>query len=131
MHIKKVEYDAAYCVTCQMGNCIAIRPQLKKLDKEFRVEWEDTGKGMSCNATELFLDAKTASDGNPFPDTIPKKITIKREISAGIEEEITLEFLTLQIFKEKLLSSVIGKKNINFKNDEDIQKYYLETNFYT
>ena len=94
-------------------NPIAIRPRI--IGKE--IIWEDTARGMALPFTEIEI--------LPNPSTKePKKI----EIITPDSDKVVFLLLTVNLFNQKARQRVAG--NLQFKSDQDLQNYYLRTNFY-
>lgn len=114
--------QAVYYVESQNPgfNPIAIRPKIK----EDQVEWEDTGHGRAVSYSKLFFDDKAVVPFLEAPVIAPQRIKVVSKEGKTIE----LTKLTLDIFKSKVPAA--KKENLNFKTDDDVQKYYLTTDFY-
>lgn len=114
--------QAVYYVESQNPgfNPLAIRLQIK----EDQVEWEDTGHGRAVSYSKLFFDDKAVVPSLETPTIAPNRIKVISRDGKTIE----LTKLTLDIFKNKVHAA--KKEKLNFKTDEDVQKYYLTTDFY-
>lgn len=106
-------------------NPIAIRV---KIHPPHFIVWEDT------NHERGFQFSKILFDGHPPLSTLPKEIQgdeIPQTIEATSEtgELYKLVKLTVKIFNQKLKNRVAGGKSLDFKEDSELQEYYLTTNF--
>lgn len=96
-------------------NPLAIRP---RMDGD-HVSWEDTSRGTSVEVKQVVVE-------NDQKLTVPPervKLILKNE------EEITLVFLTNQLFNQTVCKKVAGGGLLKFPSDEAVQKYFLDTNF--
>ena len=98
---------------------IAIRPKFREQD----VEWDDTSTGMS-----MCLDPTShhwEQLKSQAPNSRLEKIAL---VYNKQKKQITLRYLTLELYNEKLKSNVASSPS--FSSTEELQKYYLSTDFY-
>jgi hypothetical protein len=100
-------------------NPIAIRPGVSPPDY---ISWEDTSNGRILHASKILLDGQELVNK---PSALPNRI----EIISSSGETYKLIKLTKQIFENKLKTSVAGGDKLHFQNDQEIQEYFLKTNF--
>ncbi len=113
--MNEITYDGVYYVD-RGGkdvpiNPIAIRPHVAQP----LVWWDDTGHGRSFRVKEIKVGALQAGR--------PQTLTITTQ--AGLT--LQLHLLTRALFDDKVRATVIG--NPQFASDEELQRYYLDTNF--
>jgi len=114
--------NGVYYVDSPDMNHIAIRPEILKS----AISWEDTSHGKVLNCTQLLIDGKNIDLSTPIVlNKIPDTIEIITE-----KGTCKLQKLTAKIFNEKLKNSVPLGKNKIFKDDNSIQQFYLDGNFY-
>lgn len=93
-----------------------------------RVEWQDTNTGRSIKYKKILLDKKDITNDlketiqpgkneTPIPDTI--------EIESENNESFTFKKLTLEYFNKFLKNKVASGETLNFKNDNELQNYYI------
>lgn len=111
-----VTYEAVYYVNSPdvslEVNPIGIRPHIGK-DK---VWWDDTNPTRGRSFRVKKVDIKGA-------DNPPKKI----ELITDEGKKVTLLYLTLEVYNQNVRDKVVG--NINFNTNEEVQKFYLTTDF--
>lgn len=93
-------------------NLIAIRPIIG----DHLIEWGDTSWGTRLQFKRIDID----KDKN---DQYPKEIRIITKDG----QEITLTLLNLENYNAHVREWVVGQ--ISFNSDEELQQYYLKTNF--
>lgn len=101
-------------------NPIAIRP--KFFFETQRIEWEDTSRGKNVAYSSISFGDISKEDARQ--GEIPKVIEIVTE--NGL---ISLIFLTIRVFNQYVRSDVAIGDSLVFENDEEIQRYYLNTIF--
>lgn len=120
-------YDKVYYVESDNPQSsrspIAIQPQLDL----FQVIWDTntSSKETTIAIKTLEIDSKKITHFHELPNLAPR--TIKILSTSG--EIISLTLLTLQIFTEHVKTKVAGERNLNFTSDQEVQDYYLNTNF--
>lgn len=108
--------NSVYYLEDEILNPIAIRPNIE----QGMIRWDDTGRGVS-----LPLDTIQYEPANcDINTTAPKVITL---VTRG--QTLRLEFLTKEIFDAKLKNRVAAGRQLNFKNDSEVQNFYLSANF--
>lgn len=113
-----VTYNQVYYVESpNVRNPVAIRPHIK----DDIIEWEDTGRGDYAAINKI----RFTPSPKEHPETIPEKI----EVITPQGEPITLHRLTLQLYNDEVRDYVAGKPK--FSTEDELQKYYLTTNFQT
>lgn len=119
MAAANITYEHVYYVEAnQYTNPIAIRPKIRNK----RIEWEDTSTwGTSFRIVSIRTVPPESLD--PSHPTPPQSIEITTEEGFVI----VLKELTVPIYNEKLKEWVAGSPE--FKNDEELQHYYLTTDF--
>ncbi|NGX59824.1 MAG: hypothetical protein KR126chlam3_00981 [Chlamydiae bacterium] len=98
---------------------IAIRPKFREQD----VEWDDTSTGISMRLDPTSHHWEQLK--SQAPNSHLEKIAF---VYSKQKKQITLRYLTLELYNEKLKSKVAGKPS--FSSTEELQKYYLSTDFY-
>lgn len=119
--------DGVYYVESQNKdtNPLAMRIGLSEPDY---IYWEDTGNGRSFHAKQIFLDGQEVTDAKSVDkEKMPRTI----EFTTPDDETFKLVKLTKDIFDEKLRPLVAKGDKLDFKSDEEVQKYFAETDFYT
>lgn len=96
---------------------LAIRPSF--LQKQ--ATWDDTASGMIVHLDASSPHWKEVSEKKP--NALLEKIDLIFR-----KHQVTLRFLTLELYNEKLKSKVAGHPA--FSSTEELQKYYLNTDFY-
>lgn len=123
---KKIQFQGVYYLETQNPgmNPIAIRPEMTPSDY---VAWEDTGHGRILRFDKIFFDGidLDSLDSKKIADT-PK--VIKFISKQG--DNFSLVLLTLKIFNDLLKEHVACGGSLNFKDDRELQDYYLKTDFY-
>ena len=104
-----------------MMNPIAIRPELTPPNY---IAWEDTSNGRILSFANILIN------GQEFQTEI-KDIPTHITIIDLNGETYSLVKLTLAIFNDRLRKTVAGSEELNFQSDQEIQEYYLHTNFHT
>lgn len=113
---KEKVYPYVYMVeSSRPRNLVAISPRIRNE----RLEWEDTGRGTSVSIKEILFSMKLTKENLEIPQQI--------EVLTEEGEEITLTYLTIELYDEKVKDFVAGQPD--FINTEDLQVYYLTTNF--
>jgi hypothetical protein len=107
---------AVYYVDSERGNPVAISPTISKE----AILWGDTSRGLRFLFTEINLSPKDIVAEKP-PEII--------EFTLSNGHKIRLLYLTRKIFDEKVKNRVAGGNLMKFSSDDELQKYYLETNF--
>lgn len=92
-------------------NPVGIRPYIEK----DLIEWENTSSGSYVRFSKISITPQESK----LPDEI-KVITVDGE-------KITFRKLTLELYNQRVKEFVAGSPD--FASDEDLQNYYLETNF--
>jgi len=87
---------------------VAIRPTFQ----EKIARWEDTSGNRTVRLSQPMKELPA----------LPSRIELVFE-----KQITTLEYLTLELYNEKLKSKVVGSPT--FSSTEEVQRYYLETNF--
>ncbi len=98
---------------------IAIRPKFMEHD----AEWDDTSMGVAVHLDDSsphWEQVHTTS-----PENLIDRISL---VYNRTKRAITFQYLTLDIYNEKLKSKVAGHPS--FSSTKDVQEYYLKTNFY-
>ena len=109
----------------QNMNPIAIRPEVTSPNY---MAWWDTSNGRIIRASKILLDGNEINLQNPPVNLDPPE---KIELISESGEKFELVRLTNQIFNEKLRDIVAGGKYLHFETDQELQDYYLTTDFYT
>jgi hypothetical protein len=93
-----------------LSDGIVITPEIEGR----RISWSGAsgGRGFSFEC-----DSIVKNPDQPIPKTI--KIEIDNN-------EMTLELLTLEIFNRSVKSTVYQGHQLNFKNDAEVQNYYIK-----
>ena len=120
---KKIHFNGVYYLESQnpMMNPIAIRPELTPPNY---IAWEDTSNGRILSFANILIN------GQEFQTEI-KDIPTHITIIDLNGETYSLVKLTLAIFNDRLRKTVAGSEELNFQSDQEIQEYYLHTNFHT
>ncbi len=108
-------------------NPIAIVPELTPPDY---VAWNDTSNGRILRFSKIILDGKEL-EGNLEKFVEGEKVPSIIEVVDKKGEVYKLVKLTVAIFNETLKKRVAGGDSLNFKSNEELQDYYLKTDFYT
>jgi len=117
---KPVVIDAVYFVESEKPhNVIAVRPHLS----HDSVWWEDTSRGTEVRYTKLKVDGK---DFTGVLSTTPNLLEMVLDDGSTCQ----LSKLTQKLFNEKVKYHVAGGETMIHNSDEDLQNYYLHTNFY-
>lgn len=105
-------------------NPIAIRVGLSEPDY---IYWEDTGHGRSVRADKIYLDGVEVTDASAIDqEKMPETIEF-----INLEgEKFKFVKLTAKIFNDKLKPYVARGTHLNFKTDEEVQRYYQDADFY-
>lgn len=120
-----LEIKAVYFVKLEESdpeiyNPVAIKPTFN--ENKHLAFWEDTSeKGKVIYYTEKFFDS--VSEKEIKNGQIPQKISI----IANDQKKYSLLYLTKQIYDENVKTQVYNP--LDFENDSEVQKYYLETDF--
>lgn len=114
--IPGVYYVESSNMTSHPYSLIAIRPTFEKSS----VSWEDTSRGIHFPITSSSINIENAECEQP-----PKRI----EIISDQGENLTLHLLTKKYFEAVLQDSVACGRSFDFKSDEEVQSYYLNTSF--
>ena len=101
-------------------NPIAVRPEITPPNY---VSWEDTSHGRIVHFTKILVDGHEVRENEKLPEKI--------EVIDVNGNKYVLVKLTTQIFNDKLKKNVAGGESLNFTNDEELQNYYLKTDFYS
>ena len=120
---KKIHFNGVYYLESQnpMMNPIAIRPELTPPNY---IAWEDTSNGRILSFANILIN------GQEFQTEI-KDIPTHITIIDLNGETYSLVKLTLAIFNDRLRKTVAGSEELDFQSDQEIQEYYLHTNFHT
>ncbi len=102
-------------------NPLAIRPAITPSDY---ISWEDTSNGRIIRFSKILIDGHEIQ-------TQPEKLPERIEFIAQDGQSYKLVKLTLEIFNTKLKDFVASGASLNFKNDQELQDYYLKADFYT
>lgn len=105
-------------------NPVAIRPKFGEKSMGRWIEWNDTSRGSSYfYLNKSFVDLK----GQLVSEEAVKNKVIPNQISCHLQngKDLSLILLTKSIY-DQFLKDLIG---IDFKSDEEIQEYFLITNF--
>ena len=121
----KVMFRGVYYVESENPhiNPIAIRPEVSP----HSVAWEDTSNGRVVKCSRVLLDGEPMESKIAINSSIPEKIEF-----IGVDpksERYKFVKLTNKIFDEKIRYEVAGGESLNFKTDQELQDYYLKTNF--
>lgn len=114
--MQPVTYEAVYYVHTEEKsvplNPIGIKPRIQN----GKAWWDDTtpGRGRSFRITNVEMNQA---------ETPPKKI----EITTDDGKKVTLTYLTLDVYNKNVREKVVGK--LNFNSDQEVQAYYLTTDF--
>lgn len=108
-------------------NPIAIVPEITPPDY---VAWNDTSNGRILRFKKILLDGVELK-GNLEKFVVGDKLPKIIEFVAKDGQIYKLVKLTLPLFNEKLIHRVAGGEGLKFKSDEELQEYYLKTDFYT
>lgn len=124
----RISIRGVYYLESQNANMnpIAIRIQTTPPDY---IAWEDTGHGRILRNSKVLFDGKEINANTPAEidlDHIPETI----EVTSQTGEVYQFVKLTLKLFNEKLKPYVAAGGSLNFKNDRELQEYYLTTDFY-
>jgi len=117
-----IKLGGVYYLETQNSNMnpIAVRPEITP---PHSVSWEDTSHGRTISFTKILVDGHEIRKD----DKLPEKIEI---IDANGSKYVLIK-LTTKIFNEKLKDLVGGGKSLNFKDDDELQNYFLKTDFYS
>lgn len=96
---------------------IAIRPKFQ----EKRAEWDDTSTGMTTRLADSSMHWQQLKQ-----DSTP--LLMKIDLVLYNYKHLTLQYLTLEFYNEKLKSKSVG--NLTFSSTEEVQQYYLNTDFF-
>lgn len=111
-----VSFNGVYYVESSISRePVAIRPHLKN----HFMEWGDTSRGSHVELDSI----KFTPSPREQPGSIPEKI----EILSKRGEKLTLIFLSLELYNNKVKKRVAGRPEFN--SQEELQNYYLNTNF--
>lgn len=121
--IQNVTLNGVYYLESQNPgmNPIAIRPGTTPPDY---FAWEDTGNGRILHIAKILVDGKELKA--PL-NTVPENI----EIISSTGDKYKFVKLSTKIFNEKLKNIVAGGKSLNFKDDDELQQFYLRGDFYS
>jgi hypothetical protein len=108
-------YNQVYYVESEdtLVNLIAICPEVY----DSRIQWQDTSKGKVVALRKITLDEQ-----DPYTD-LPNIIHV--ESIDG--RKYTLIKLTIDIYNDKVMEQVVGQPT--FKSTEEVQKFYLSSDF--
>ncbi len=120
--MKPIVFNTVYYVTSsdptEVVNPIAIRPACTNE----AVFWEDTGRGTYFQYQDLHLNLQ---DYQKTPQPVPPE---EFSFVAKNGHTYTLTKLTLALFNQEVRHKAAGHPL--FSSDQELQTYYLQTNFY-
>ena len=120
---KQISFKAVYYLESQNPNMnpIAIRPELTPPNY---IAWEDTSNGRILRFSKILLDGEEMQGKlEKIPETI--------EFISKDNEIYKLVKLTVSLFNQELKEHVAGGESLKFQTDEELQNYYLKTDFYS
>lgn len=121
------EFRGVYYVESdnQDVNPIAIRPEITPQ----WVAWEDTGNGRSFSYEHIKIDDEPLELKSENPESPPSEVPEVIEFSSP-KGHFKLRKLTKEFFDNHLKNRVAAGGSLNFNSDQDVQEYYLKTDFY-
>lgn len=121
---RKINFNSVYYLESQNPNMnpIAIRPELTPSNY---AAWEDTSNGRIIRFSKILLNDQEIQE--EAIGLSPERI----EIIDLNGQSYKLVKLTVAIFNEKLKDHVAGGASLNFATDQELQDYYLKTDFQT
>lgn len=110
-------FEGVYYVTSDNTpvNRIAIRPRINGK----WITWATTGRDKNIEISDIFI--------SPNPDESERIIPSIIEIRTAEGSRWRLEKITKEIFDKHIRDYVAG--NPDFKDDQELQQYYLTTDF--